>query len=173
MHGHSSNQPHPPVGGINVDKIGLDQIEKIVLEITRHLRQNYAEPYSQAWEFGAQRAENELGIIEGGQIFLRTVQFLRAIRHERTSPFAFIDARCPKCASNILPIELNLIMSTRYARLNDMQSFAAECCALVGGNGQSTACQKTAMNLARAMENIQSIAHPIQDRFAVQSQMVH
>lgn len=164
---------HANLGSISVDKIGMDTIEKVVLSVSRHLCQTFAAPYGQTWEIGAQFAENELGPAQGSLVFLRVVEFIRAIRHERAAPFSFIDARCTKCATQILPVELHLIMSTRYARQNDMQNFMAECTGLVGGGQSITACQNAGMRLAQVMENIQPIGHAAFSHAPMQSQLVH
>lgn len=170
---NDNHDAHARSGGIDIEKVGLDVIEKIVLEVTRHLCQTYAEPYSQSWEYACGCAENQLGLIDGGQVFVRVTQFLRAIRRERSSPFAFIDARCPKCAKQILPVELHLIMSTRHARQNDMKNMIAECTGLVGGAGTSTACQTAAMHLAQAMESVQPIARVDAGATQIRSMTLH
>jgi hypothetical protein len=165
---HRANQR-----GIRTSDIGMDNIELVVLELVRHFCQTYAEPLSHNWELALQRAVQELGPLDGGRLVVSVVELLRAVRVERQTPFAFIDANCKKCADEVLPVELHLIMATRFARQQDPQNLKAESVALIGGEGDAQQTYAMAAKLGHAMNAISPFAEHPDLHLAVQSRLVH
>lgn len=170
-HNHEAHGNHPR--GIQTSDIGMDHIELVVLELVRHFCQTYAEPFSQNWELALHRAAQELGPVDGGRLVISVVELLRAVRIERQTPFAFIDANCKKCADQILPVELHLIMATRFARQQDPKNLKVESVALVGGEGEAKQTYAMATKLGHAMNTISPFTEHPDVHLMVQSRLVH
>lgn len=119
--------------GTFLSEAGLDDIETVLLNATRHFFVSYTDKSYPHWETSMDICNARFGQERGPQIAVSLMNLVRHMRLSRKSTFHFTNPFCRKCANRISICERHLFHAIKHIRARNRQAARMEALMLCEG----------------------------------------